>query len=358
MEQPNQIDTSIADWVQAQIAALDPGERLPTIRAMMKRFGVGQQRIEQALAPFLAEGLLTSRRGGGVRRSLPHAPTASTLYEADVLILYRLSDSRLARNLMQEIEVRLRLKGLTMLHIGYDTEEKPVALMKRMKRFRVCLLQLHFETLSMAFLAALHSHVDHLVIDGVSVTGIQADGIGTNWREALTVAFFDLFHSGHRRIGFLTSSHPARQIAMARREYDLLCRTMTPDAPSLLVQVDRLPGEYTRSEMSAALAGMVGQMDALVAWGVVEGYLLESALHEAGLKPGRDISVILLGSTDFVSEHCNIFDVIGNSNAAKLDLFEKVILDRLAGAGLAVQTHYLPIALTRHGSVSNGTEKV
>lgn len=354
----DRVDTAIADWVRSQIAALHPGERLPTMRAMMKRFGVGQRRIEQSLAPFLAAGVLTSRRGGGVRVAVAGETGPRDRYEADVLILYRLSDSRLARNLMQEIEVRLRSKGLTMLHIGYDTEAKPIALLERMKRFRVCLLQLHFETLSMAFLAALHSHADHLVIDGVSVTGIEADGIGTNWREALTVAFFDLFHSGHRRIGFLTSSHPARQIAMARREYDLLCRTMTPDAPSLLVQVDRLPGEYARAEMTAALSGIVGQMDALIAWGVVEGYLLESALAEAGLKPGRDISVILLGSTDFASEHCNTFDVIGNSNAAKLDLFERVILDRLNDRPLPVQTHYLPIALTRHGSTAMDAAKV
>lgn len=344
-------DSAISDWIRAQVSELEPGDQLPTVRALMKRFGVGQRRIEKALSPFLADGVLTCRRGGGLRIATQQMGFAGDAYEADVLILYRLSDSRLALNLMQEIEMRLRVQGLTMLHIGYDRETKPIALLKQMKRFRVCLLQLHFETLSMAFLAALHGSADHLVIDGVSVTGIQADGIGTNWREALTAAFFDLYHAGYRKIGFLTSSHPARQIAMARREYDLLCRTLTPDAPGLLVQVDRLPGEYDRAEMTAALSGVVGRMDALIAWGVVEGYLLESALAEAGLKPGRDISVILLGSTDFVSEHCNTFDVIGNSNAAKLDLFERVILDRLNGRPMPVQTHYLPIALTRHGSI-------
>jgi DNA-binding LacI/PurR family transcriptional regulator len=343
-------DREIADWLAKEIAALQPGDRLPRVRDIMGRFGVGQRRVELALAPYVEAGQITARRGGGMRIADPSEASDRAEYEADVLILYRLSDSRLARNLMQEIEVRLRSRGLTMLHIGYDTETKPISLLDRMQRFRVCLLQLHFETLSLAFLAALHAHADHLVIDGVSVTGIEADGIGTNWREALTVAFFDLFHAGHRRIGFLTSSHPARQIAMARREYGLLCRTLTPARENLLIEVDRLPGEYTRAELSAAISGAAGRMDALIAWGVVEGYLLESALAEAGLVPGRDISVILLGSTDFPSEHRNMFDVIGNSNAAKLDLFENVILDRMRGRSRRVETHYLPIALIRHGS--------
>jgi hypothetical protein len=137
---------------------------------------------------------------------------------------------------------------------------------------------------------------------------------------------------------------------MARREYELLTRTLMPESQGLLMSIDRLPGEYKRADLVSALSDATGKLDALIAWGVVEGYLLEGALAEAGVVPGRNLSVLLLGSTDFPSEHRNIFDVVGNSNAAKLDLFEEVILDRLHEVDRPVQTHYLPITLVRHGS--------
>lgn len=352
----------LIEWIAACIASGEPGDRLPTIRQIMRQFSVGQRRVEAALAPFIAAGRIEARRGAGIVVAAPRHDIPEEAYEADVLVLYRLSDSRLARNLMQEIEMRLRGHGVTMLHVGYASEAKARSVLERLKRFRVCLLQLHFEMLSLDFVAALNAHADHLVIDGVSVTGLEVDGLGTNWREALSRAFFELHRRGHRRIAFLTSSHSARQIAMAREEYNLLNRMLSPDGQPLLLLVDTLPGEYRIDDIGKTLASAIGPdgpaFTALIAWGVVEGYLLERSLAESGLVPGRNCSVILLGSTDFPSEHRNLFDVIGNSNEDKLALFEQVIMDRLTAGPSPVRTHYLPISLVRHGSVIDSSSEV
>jgi hypothetical protein len=79
--------------------------------------------------------------------------------------------------------------------------------------------------------------------------------------------------------------------------------------------------------------------------------MLEGTLHERGLKLGRDMSVMLLGSVDVTSEHVARFDVTGNSNAEKLDLFERVVKARIMGDRIAPRTHYLPIHVVENGSV-------
>ena len=90
---------------------------------------------------------------------------------------------------------------------------------------------------------------------------------------------------------------------------------------------------------------------ALICWGVVEGFILERAFSNIGQEIGRDVSVVILGSLDFPSEHLGRFDVVGNSNAEKLRVFEEVIADRVAMREREPETHYLPIGYVAHGSI-------
>ena len=207
-------------------------------------------------------------------------------------------------------------------------------MLERIGRFRACLIQVNFEILSVAFLAALHGRADHIIIDGVSATVIDVDAIGTNWREALTIAFLALREQGHEKIGFLTAAHHARQIAMARREFSVLSGSLPDPIQSRLIELNALPGSYQVSDIVAALrkhcdANGKLPFSAIVAWGVVEGFILERALGELELESGTDISVIILGSIDFQSEHLGRFDVVGNSHHEKLYVFERVITERL-----------------------------
>ncbi|WCR02780.1 hypothetical protein [Paracoccus saliphilus] len=81
------------------------------------------------------------------------------------------------------------------------------------------------------------------MLDGISATGIGVDAIGTNWREPLAQAFRRLRNAGHEKIAYFTSGHPARQIAMARREYKRLCAS--EGLPNLFEEVvwSRMCGE-------------------------------------------------------------------------------------------------------------------
>lgn len=345
----------ISQWLAEQIAAREPGERLPTMREIMQRFGTAQRVVQAAIAPHVRAGRLQVRRGAGIVVSEPATPTEA--WEADVLVLYRISDSRLARNLLLEIERRFKARGHTIMLLGFSDERHALSILARLGRFRVCLVQVHFEPLAIPFLAAIAEHAGSVVVDGISATGVGVDGIGTNWREALSVAFRHLRDQGHERIAFLTSAHPARQIAMARREYLNLC-DLTGQDETWLIEMEALPGAYTAAETTqviGALRDADGALPftALITWGVVEGYVLDRALVDNRLRPGRDLSVVVLGSVDFPSEHLERFDVVGNSNAEKIDLFEEVLMMRLSGEGPPPDIHYLPLHILPHGSVKN-----
>jgi DNA-binding LacI/PurR family transcriptional regulator len=347
---------AIRDRIETLIETRDPGQRLPRVRDLMSEHKTSQRIVQQALEPFIRTGAIRARPGAGLRiaDSLPATPLAE--YATDCLILYRNSESRLAQTLLMELVRRLRAAGRHVTLMGFADEETAVAKLKGRGRARCCLLQTNFEIVGVAFLAAIRAQADALVVDGVSVTGIDADVIGTNWREALSIAYRSLSDQGHRRIAFLTSSHDARQIAMARREFLLLSGHRDAGDHPLLHQVDALPGSYPRDAIvdalpdRAALASGQGAT-ALILWGLVDGYMLEGTLRERGLKLGRDMSVMLLGSVDVTSEHVARFDVTGNSNAEKLDLFERVVKARIMGDRIAPRTHYLPIHVVENGSV-------
>ena len=308
-----------------------PGTRLPRVRDLMAEFGTSQRVVQRAMAPLIEQGLIVARPGAGLVIADPPAPSPRT-YAGDCLILYRVSESRLARRLLIDLVARLRKKGHRVDMKGFEDEADAMDYLDTRERLRCCLLQTNFETVSVSFLARIKACADALVIDGVSVTGIDADVIGTNWREALSVGYRMLRAQGHERIGFLTSSHDARQIAMARREFLLLSGWQGPDPHPRLHVVADLPGSYRQKDLERALpdaSGDPGRSTALILWGLVDGYMMDAALRRKGLRSGVDVSLLLLGSVDVPSEHVSKFDVVGNSDAEKLDLFEEIVTARI-----------------------------
>ncbi len=319
----------------------------------MAEFRTSQRVVERAIAPLIDAGHVVARPGAGLKIATP-VQSQAAVYSADCLILYRGSESRLAQTLLIKLGARLRRKGYIVEMKGFDDDAAAVAFLEDKGRVRCCLLQSNFHEVSVGLLAQIKAVSDALVIDGVSVTGIDADAIGTNWREALSIGFRDLQSQGHTRIGFLTSSHEARQIAMARREFLLLSEWAGPDPHPNLYQVPQLPGAYRAEDLRDALPDADGDetaITALIVWGLVDGYLMDAALRQRGLQSGADLSLLLLGSIDVRSEHVSKFDTVGNSDAEKLALFEQVVSARIDGDTAASKTHYLPIYRHVNGSV-------
>ncbi|WCR02779.1 GntR family transcriptional regulator [Paracoccus saliphilus] len=100
----------MAAWLTGCLENGSTGDRLPTMRDLMKRFGIAQRVVERVLKPHVAAGRLMSRRGAGLTIAEPAGRQGK--HDADLLILYRLSDSRLANTLLHELEQRLKARGV------------------------------------------------------------------------------------------------------------------------------------------------------------------------------------------------------------------------------------------------------
>lgn len=346
-------DAAVRRKLETLIAEGRHGDRLPKVRDLMVEFATSQRVVQRALEPLIELGLIDAKPGAGLRIA-QHQDAPETAYSVDCLILYRDSESRLARRLLIELVNRLRRNGYRVEMKGFDDEADVLDHIDHRGRVRCCLLQTNFEVVSVRFLARILECADALVVDGVSVTGIDADVIGTNWREALSVGYRILQDRGHSRIGFLTSAHDARQIAMARREFLLLSGWEGPAPHPRLHTVGALPGSYRHADLVRALPDSATEPDAstaLIVWGLVEGHMLDAALQEKRLKSGVDVSLLLLGSVDVPSEHVSRFDIVGNSDREKLDLFTEVVTARLVGSTEPPRTHYLPIYTHVNGSI-------
>ncbi len=348
----------IESWIDDAIAKGSPGDRLPNAKALMKRFQVGQKVIQAAMQPYIEAGRLVSRRGLGTMIAAGgSAQAGASQWEGDLLVLRRTSESSIAANLIRGLERHLKADGLSLLQIGYTQQEQALDVLNSLGKFKVCLLQSHFQRLSIEFLAALNRHARHIIVDGAYITGVDVDSIGTDWRGALLFAFNRLRAQGHRDIGFLTSAHPARTIAMARREFVELSALLGDGAQCPILQLDALPGDYRAADIAAALepyrlASGKFAFSALIAWGVVEGFVLDVALKSLGAMVPEDLSIIILGSVDLTSEHLGRFDVVGNSDAAKLEAFSRIVDERIADSQKPTENYYLDIEHAVHGSTA------
>ena len=57
---------SLSEWLDIRIAESDPGDHLPTVREMMRRFSTAQRTVERALQPYLEKGCIRARPGAGI----------------------------------------------------------------------------------------------------------------------------------------------------------------------------------------------------------------------------------------------------------------------------------------------------
>lgn len=352
-----QVVQDIRRWLDERLKSLEVGDRLPPVRDLMRQFRTAQRTVEYALKPYIETGTITARRGAGLVVSDGGLDDGGEAWQGDLVVLYRVSQSRLARSLVSEMEGRLKRRGLSVFVFGYSNETQALDVLRKLGRFKACLLQIHFETLPIAFLASLQQQVGAIIVDGISVTGIDVTSVGTNWREALSLAFRKLTAAGYSEIAFMTSSHEARQIAMARREFDMLTQTVPHPRLCPCIELDALPGSYTTQQMISGLSAHRREdgalpFSALIVWGVVEGFTLERALLELGQSIGDELAVVLLGSVDFAGEHMERFDTVGNRNEDKLNVHERLAVEHCQDPqSVALRAHYLPITSVDFGSV-------
>jgi DNA-binding LacI/PurR family transcriptional regulator len=338
-----------------------PGDRLPPIRDLMRRFGASQMVVQRAFQSLKDRGLIASQVGRGTYfrgdvgpEAIRAGANAGSRAPAvrSVLLLRRSISIVRGRVLVEGLQRRFTADGHRVLEVSYTDPEHARTVLKGLPNFDACVVQSTFKPITIDVLAALRAKADVLAVDGAALAGTDLDAVGMEWGEPLAAAIAILQQQGHRRIAYATTSHPFLASQLGRRRFEYLQNTLTGielDA----ITVPHLPDEsYETALVDIIKAGLdsSGQLPftALVAWGIEDGAKFSRLLADIGVTVPASLSVVLLGRTDLANEHADFFDTVGCSVVDQIEYLYQAITTRWADPSLPYGVRFIPVT-TRAG---------
>ena len=363
MSRQNDLRTYLAE----QARRAEVGDRLPTVRWLMREFGLSQASVQRALAELKAEGLIVAKPGRGtvfVGRSVQPPNEADERHNAgdqprSVLLLRRLVGTRRGRVVLDILQRRLIEAGHRTLEVAYSDAEHAARVLQALPRFDACIVQNSFEPMPLEMLAALRRRTDAIVIDGAWLVGTDVDAVGFEWGEPVERAVALLHKHGHQRIGFATTANPFLANELGRQRYaHMQARADRPDSlqPALLLR--ELPYQGYEAALVAALAAQVdeeGQLPftGLIAWGIESGSAFRKLLDQAGIRVPQALSIVLLGRTDIEEEAAGFFTMIGCRASEQCDGLYDALRERWARPQSPHRLNFMPVHEREGASVIN-----
>lgn len=344
-------------YLAEQARRAEVGDRLPTVRWLMREFGLSQASVQRALAELKAEGLIVARAGRGtmfVERSVQPLDEVDERHGVgdhprSVLILRRSASTRRGRVVLDILQRRLVEAGHRTLEVAYSDAHHAVGVLQALPRFDACIVQNFFEPMPIEMLAALRRRTDAIIIDGAWLVGTDVDAVGFEWGEPVDRAAALLHKHGHRRIGFATTMNPFLANELGRQRYaHLQARAADPELlqPALLLQ--ELPHQGYEAALVAALAAQVDDkgrlpFTGLIAWGIESGSVFRDRLDQSGIRVPQALSIVLLGRTDIEEEAAGFFAMVGCRASEQCDGLYDALRERWARPQSPHRLNFMPV---------------
>ena len=329
-----------------------PGDRLPPIRDLMRRFGVSQMLVQRAFQGLKTKGLIDSQVGRGTYfrgDSEPTQASGSHRLQAtrSVLLLRRSISITRGRVLVEGLQRRFTADGHRVLEVSYTDPAHARTVLKGSPRFDACVVQSTYKTITIDLLAALRDKSDVLAVDGATLAGTDVEAVGMEWGEPLAKAIALLRQQGHVRIAYAATSSPVLATQMGRRRFAYLQSTLV-DTELDEITLPHLPDENYETalvDLIKASLDASGRLPftALVAWGIEDGAKFRQLLLEAGVAIPSSLSVVLLGRTDLANEHANFFDTVGCSVADQIESLYEAVNARWADPSIPYGVRLIPV---------------
>lgn len=339
-------------WLVAQIDGLQHGDRLPTVREIMHRRGVGQGSVQAALHRLKDQGLISAQVGRGsfvVKPSREEATPDARRGEGGLKNLLILSNASMNERgiLVQNLIVDdARSHGGRVVQLSYHDVTHLMEILNSIPSFDAAILQSHFERIPLRLLALLKQKTLALVVDGHSVAGVDVDHVGIDWEEALIAAMDHLTGLGHRRIQMVSLDTMAQPLVQARRYFQRLSdwRGMPVQLSDITLSGLRHPSLPVAERLTMALDEIrTHRPTALLFIGLADALGIRDTLAGAGIAVPDDMSVVLLGHPDVPTEHLGQFAVFGGSYSEAAQQLLEVIRRRLENPDGAEEVRFLRI---------------
>lgn len=345
------------------------GDRLPTIRELMQRFGLSQMSVQRVVQHMKARGLVDSQVGRGTfflsqgarnneSQELNESAATGDLKHTtsrSVLLLRRSISIVRGRAIVERLHQRFVDEGHRVLEVSYSDPAHAHAVLNGLPRFDACVIQSSYRSIPIEVLAAIRAKADVIAVDGTALVGADVEAVGTEWGEPLAEAVRKLLQRGHKKLAFAATSLPllATQLGFRRCEY---LQNSLVDASLQALKVPMLPdGEYAQNLVTELKARMGDDgklpFTALITLGIEDGARFRQMLLDIGVSIPDNLSVVLLGRTDLPNEHCDFFETIGCSVEDQAEALFQTISRRWADSTLPYGVHLTPVTRRLGASV-------
>ena len=337
-----------------QIARLDDGARLPTVRELMRSHQVSQATVQEALARLREEGLLTSQVGRGTYvvkdgDTAAGNGTGPARHLDSLLILSNASLNERCVLVQNHIVEHLSRTGSKVVQISYHNTGHLLDILTSVPDFDAAILQSHYENIPIRLLNLLQGKTRALVVDGNSVAGVDIDRVGTDWEEALDLALEHLSGLGHHSIALVSLDSMAQPILSVRRAFDRIGRhrsTGWKHTESIALGGILHPTQRVGEALKAALGKLIDRhgrlpFTAMATLGISDSLGIRQCLTELGISCPQDLSLVVLGHHDVPTEHFGFMSMAGSSYLAAAGSLIEVIYRRIEAPREAPQIVYL-----------------
>lgn len=257
---------SIVVALRQQIELLGEGAKLPTVRALMREFSVGQAIIQQAVEALEAEGLVRAEVGRG---TFVRKPGRQTPGQWSVVILNHVRPGRRGEVIAARLHEQLLAAKHRSIIITYSDLEHAADLVRSLPSMDACVIRPQGDLLPANILASIQSKCRAIVVEGAPMEHVDVDSVVTDWLLAIETAIRHLRARQHSRVGLVLSHRTSRYAREGARLFKTLMRmTGIEDAPIVY-----------RSDDNTYDLSLLKNCTAVIAWGAT----VVGSIKQAGL---------------------------------------------------------------------------
>lgn len=346
----------LEDYLESLAREAQSGDRLPTVRSLMARFGVSQSVVQRITERFKTEGRIWAETGRGTffvgkqgtDQPLPENDVKLNSGQRSVILLRRVTSVQRGRRVLELLHDLLQKDHCRVVELSYTDNRDAIEILKNVPRFDACVLQSSFETISIEMLNTARQKTDVIVVDGAVLAGTEVDAVGIEWGSGIQLAIDRLVSQGHRSIGFVMSSHFVLATELGRIRFETSRVTEQMKGEKTVIKVPVRPHEDYETVAAEYIANSRKQegilpFTALIVWGIENGEKFRDCLLRYHIKTPEDLSIVLLGRTDLGNEHANFFACAGFDTTLQASTLHEVITKRWKDKTREYRVKYLPI---------------
>ncbi|GAB4186798.1 MAG: GntR family transcriptional regulator [Phycisphaeraceae bacterium] len=303
----------IAEVLRTQASQMDAGSKLPSVRLLMRRFGVSQMTVQRAISTLEEEGLVERQVGRGTFVVGGAGPMAKT-----ITILRSDYPSRRGDEITRALHHALKSEGHRPIVLTYCDYARAIEMLRDAPHADAYVLQPMLPYVPLDLLSFLRKRSSAVVVDG-GLDGANIDSLATDARAGLEIAAERLMELGHRRIALASGEPMIMWDQLAQHFRSLVRWAKLPNDPDPVIAADTQPNESSTAGMRERMERLIEEHRgvpftamAIGSYASAKGAL--QAFAAAGVRVPEDVSLIVLDNPDLGEDASVPLTMVGHTS--------------------------------------------